>query len=135
MVIFDLERYCYNDSNYIPKEDDNVIIKYKELRFDVKIVKDGSCRECAMRNIRDELGIDISCTNTMCCKLSFSYKGNATVLSNRYILDKSISTRVIRKNICNPDVCVFWDEVCNAYALPIEKKDNCIFRIIVKDLI
>lgn len=135
MKIFDLERHCYNDSNYIPKEGDNVIIKYKELRFDVRIVKHGSCKECAMRIIHDEIGIDMSCVNTRCYSLSFFYKGNITILSNRYILDKAINTRMIRKNICTPDICVFWDEKCKADVIPIDKKDNCLFRIIVKDLI
>lgn len=112
-----------------------MIIKYKELRFDVRVVKNGYCWECAMRIIHDEIGIDMPCVNTKCFSNKISFNGNVTMLSNRYILDKSINTRVIRKNICTPDICVFWDEKCKADVIPIDKKDNCLFRIIVKDLI
>lgn len=136
MVIFDLEKGCYNDKGYIPRIGDNVTFIYKGSSFSTTVIGPVFCTNCGIKSILDEIGECLSCNYlNINCRNNFSFTYHGTILSNRYILDKSISTRVIRKNICNPDVCVFWDEVCKEDALPIEKKDNCIFRIIVKDSI
>lgn len=136
MIIFDLEERCYNDKRYIPRIGDDVTFIYKGSSFSTTVIRPVSCTNCGIKSILDEIGESLSCNylNINCrCNFSFAYHG--TILSNRYILDRSISTREIRKSICNPDVCVFWDEACKIDALPIEKKDNCLFRIIVNNLI
>lgn len=136
MVIFDLEKGCCNDKGYIPKIGDNVTFIYKGSSFSTTVIRPVYCTDCGIKSIFDEIGESLSCSHlNINCRNDFSFAYHGTILSNRYILDKSISTRVIRKNICNPDVCVFWDEVCKADALPIGKKDNCLFRMIVKNSI
>ena len=108
MVIFDLEKGCCNNKGYIPRIGDNVTLVYKGLSFSTTVIEPVFCTNCGIKSILDEIGECLSCNYlNINCRNNFSFAYHGTILSNRYILDKSISTRVIRKNICNPTYVYF----------------------------